>query len=76
MSPSNQTLIIKMTIAISRSRWSIAMTINVFSNMDVFVSNVIPFCALFVIEAVVVVELWGVACVFGDFDVPVSWSTV
>ncbi len=52
------------------------MAVNVLANVDILISYVVPFCALFVIEPIIVIKLWGIAGVVGDFDIPVSWSTV
>lgn len=56
------------------------MTINlvlvITKDVDVLVPDVIPVLALLIVEAIVVIVLWGVAGIFGDFYVPVSWSTV
>jgi hypothetical protein len=52
------------------------MTINTLAQVNVLVPYIIPFLTLLIVEAVVVIELWGVAGISGDVYVPIAWSTV
>jgi hypothetical protein len=52
------------------------MTIYILANVNVLVPDIFPFRALLVVEAVVVVKLWGISGIFGNFHVPIARSAV